>query len=349
LDYEGWQTMEDPVNPGQELIFMDNEMSNLIYQDSHAQDYSVSIDGGNDKGTFYLGLGYLDDKGLVFGSNFDRISGTFNGSYEITDAFKVTSKVTYAHSSQTLPFDDDYSLFQRTAGLAPTSRIYNNNPDGSLSDELQPGTYLGFGNPLYYEDKFIRDNLEQRLKASVQFDYQITNDLKATLRGSHFTINNSNESFNKAYLNSGSLNTNRRASASQDRTLRNQVTGMLKYNTRIGENHNVNALLGTEYFREKSFSFNAATRLSPTDLIPTMNVGSEASGVPSSYRTGYEIASVFGQVNYDFDYKYLIGLTFRRDGTSRLANNKYDFFPGISLGWNVHEEDFFKNQLPELT
>ncbi|MGM0376405.1 MAG: SusC/RagA family TonB-linked outer membrane protein [Bacteroidota bacterium] len=345
LDYEGWETMEDPVNPGTDLIFMDNQLNDLFYQDSHAQDYSVSLDGGNDKGTFYLGLGFQDNKGLVFGSNFKRMSGTFNGSYDITDALKATAKVTYAHSSQDLPFEDDYDLFQRTAGLAPTHRIYNNNPDGSLSEELQPGTYVGFGNPLYYQDKFIEDNLEQRLKASVQFDYQITDDFKATLRGSHFTVNNSNESFNKAYLNSGSLNTDRQASASHARTLRDQVTGMLKYNTRLGENHNVNALLGTEYFREKSFNFNAATRLSPTDLIPTMNVGSEASGTPHSYRTGYEIASVFGQVNYDFDYKYLVGLTFRRDGTSRLGNNKWDFFPGISLGWNVHEEDFFKESV----
>ncbi|TNF39473.1 MAG: SusC/RagA family TonB-linked outer membrane protein, partial [Bacteroidetes bacterium] len=53
--------------------------------------------------------------------------------------------------------------------------------------------------------------------------------------------------------------------------------------------------------------------------------------------------SLFGQVNYDFNYKYLLGLTFRYDGTSRLGNNKYDFFPGISLGWNAHNEDFFKN------
>jgi hypothetical protein len=74
-----------------------------------------------------------------------------------------------------------------------------------------------------------------------------------------------------------------------------------------------------------------------------MNVGSEASGVPYSYRSGYEIASLFGQLNYDFDYKYLLGLTFRYDGTSRLGNDQWDFFPGVSVGWNVHNEDFFKD------
>lgn len=342
LGYDGWQTIEDPVNPGTMLIFQENQMNELFYQDSYAQDYSLSFDGGNEKGTYYLGLGYLDDKGLVFGSAFKRISGTFNASYKVTENLKISSNIIYAHSNVNQPYDNVYNLFQRTAGLAPTSRIYNNNPDGSLSDDYQPGTYLGFGNPLYYQDKFVRHNLEQRLTGSVQLDYTFLNDFTFTLRGSHFAINNSNEAFNKSYLNSGRLNTERLASASHQRTLRNQLTAMLNYKKSFQGKHNVNALLGTEYFVEDRFSMDAATRLSPTDLIYTMNVGSEANGVPSSFKTGYEIASLFGQLNYDFDYKYLVGFTFRHDGTSRLGNNKYGFFPGVSLGWNAHNEDFFK-------
>jgi TonB-linked SusC/RagA family outer membrane protein len=343
LAYDGWQTMEDPVNPGTTLIFMENKMNELFYQKSNSQDYTLSFDGGNDKGTYYMGLGFLDDNGLVTGSEFKRVSGTFNASYKLTDALRISSNIFYAHSNRNLPYDSDYNLFQRTAGLAPTSRIYNNNPDGSLSNEYQPGTYLGFGNPLYYQDKFIKYNLEQRLSGSVQLDYTFLKDFVFTLRGSHFSVNNSNESFSKAYLNSGSLITSRNASASLDRSLRNQLTGLLNYKKSFDGLHNVSAMLGAEYFIEKSFSMSAGTRLSPTDLIYTMNVGSEASGVPYSFRTGYEIASLFGQVNYDFNYKYLLGLTFRYDGTSRLGNNKYDFFPGISLGWNAHNEDFFKN------
>lgn len=342
LNYDGWQTIKDPIT-GKDLIFQENQMNELFYQKSYSNDYSLAFDGGNDKGTYYLGLGYLDDKGLVFGSAFKRFSGTINASYNITDAFKISTNVIYAHSKRNLPFDTDYNLFQRTAGLAPTSRIYNNNPDGSLSDIYQPGTYLGFGNPLYYQDKFIRKNLEQRLNASVQMDYKFLNDFNLMLRGSHFTVNNSDESFNRAYLNSGSLNTEREAGASHQRTLRYQLTAMLSYKKMISNAHNINALLGTELFEQNNFSFSAATRLSPTDLIPTMNVGSEAKGVPTSFRTGYRINSLFGQLNYDYQYRYLLGLTFRYDGTSRLGNNKYGFFPGISFGWNVHNEEFFKS------
>lgn len=342
LNYPGWQTIDDPVNPGTALIFQENKMSDLIYQNSYTNDYTLSFDGGNDKGNYYLGLGYLDDKGLVFGSHFKRYSGTLSASYNITDNFKSTANIVYAHSNFNKPFDNIYNIFQRNAGIAPTSRIYNNNLDGSLSNELQPGTYLGFGNPLYYRDKFVRTNLEQRITSSVQFDWKFLPNFNYMVRGSYFSVNNTDEGFNKAYLNSGSLNTARVAFANYDRILRNQITSVISYKKNFLNKHNLNALVGHEYFRENRFNLNASTRLSPTDLIYTMNVGPEIENLPSSSKTSYAINSYFGQLNYDFDNKYLFGLTFRKDGTSRLGNEKYDFFPGISSGWNVHNESFYK-------
>jgi TonB-dependent SusC/RagA subfamily outer membrane receptor len=318
LNQEGWESMEDPINPGQTLIFQNNDLSELFFQESFSRDHSLSFDGGNERGTYYLGLGYLDDQGIVFGSGFKRYSGTFNASYKITDNFRVSSNLIYAHSNFSRTYiDSDNWVFQRAAGQPPTSRIFNNNPDGTLSSEPNPGTNLSFGNPLYYRDKLLRDNLEQRLTSSVQFDWQFIKNFNLMVRGSHFTINNSNEAFDKAYINGGQLNTTRTASASQARTLRNQLTTTIGYNKTISEIHNLSVLLGGEYFRQDNFSLSAATRLSPTDLIPTLNAGAEASGIPSSFIDAYSIASLFGQVNYDYDSRYLVGLTFRQDGTSR--------------------------------
>lgn len=345
LNYEGWQTIEDPVNPGRQLIFMDNSyLKEQYYQTSFSNDHTLSFDGGNDKGTYYLSLGFLDDKGLVYNTGFKRYSGTFNGSYKIFDNVKASANVIYGHSSKIDSFDSIYDIFQRATGLAPTSRVYNNNPDGSLSSELQPGTYRGFGNPLYYRDKFFNDNLEQRLTASAQLDWAFAKNFNLMVRGSYFSINNTEESFNKAFLNSGRLNTERIAYADYERTLRHQYTSVLSYKNTFAEKHNVSALLGTEYFREKKFGLAGTTRKSPTDLIHTLNAGAEAQGKPTSERTEYAIASVFGQLNYDYDDRYLLGLTFRSDGTSRLANDKYGFFPGASLGWNLHNESFYKDK-----
>ena len=196
---------------------------------------------------------------------------------------------------------------------------------------------------MYYQDKFLRKTLEQRLTTGVSLDYEIIPDLTLTIKGSLFAVNLTKESFNKAYLTGGSLNTARTSSASYGRTLTQQYNALLNYNKKIGSNHNLNLLLGEEYYNYYYFTMGASTKNSPTDLITTMNAGSEASGVPSSWSTGTRLLSTLGRIAYDYDGRYLLNINFRFDGSSKLGNNKWGFFPGVSLGWNMHNESFFKN------
>ncbi|WP_240915517.1 TonB-dependent receptor [Polaribacter sp. 20A6] len=347
LDQPGWKTVVDPLDPSKQILFLDNDVSDNIYQDSTIKDHYLSFDGGNKDGTYYLGLGLLDNDGLILGSGFKRYSAKFSGSYNISDKLKVNSNVLYAHSNlNTSPLGGDDTVFRRYAGQAPTSRTYDTNPDGTMSTVLSPGTNAGFGNPLYYQDKFVRENLEQRLTASVGVDWEILENLSASAQASHFTINNHNQSFNKAYRQgstSSPLNTTRNASTSLGRTLRNQLTGTLSYTKKFGD-HNFNVLLGGEYYKDNNFSSYASTKGSPTDLIPTLNAGAEPTGA-TSFETEFALVSTFGRLLYDFDSKYLVSATFRRDGSSRLGNEKFDFFPSVSLGWNAHNEEFIQNSV----
>ncbi|MDT0554022.1 SusC/RagA family TonB-linked outer membrane protein [Urechidicola vernalis] len=347
LNQPGWNSIPDILDPSQEILFYDNQdVGDRIYQDSSTRDHYLSFDGGNEDGTYYLGLGILDNDGLILGSGFERYSGKFSGSYNIRENIKVNSNILYSHSNLSRsPLGSDNTVFRRFQGQAPTSRDYDNNPDGTWSDVYAVGQNQGFGNPLYYQDKFVRKNLEQRLSANVGISWDIIDDLTLAVNGSHFTVNNHNESFNRAYRvgsTTGPLRTGREAAVSLGRTLRNQVTGTLNYTKKI-DNHNFNALLGAEYYKDNYFSTSAGTRNSPTDLIETLNAGAEANGIPSSFETEYVISSVFGRLLYDYNNKYLFSFTFRNDGSSRLGNNKYGFFPGVSFGWNLHNEDFFIN------
>ncbi|QCX38617.1 SusC/RagA family TonB-linked outer membrane protein [Aureibaculum algae] len=347
LNQPGWNSIPDILDPSQEILFYDNKgVGDRIYQDSFSKDHYLSFDGGNEKGTYYLGLGALDNDGLVLGSGFKRYSGKFSGSYNISDKFKVNSTILYSHSNLSRsPLGNDDTVFRRFQGQAATSRTYDTNADGTFSNVYSVGQNQSFGNPLYYQDKFIRKNLEQRLSASVGIDWDLLDDLTLSIDGSHFAINNHNESFNKAYRvgsTTGPLRTGREASVSLGRTLRNQLTGTLNYIKKFGY-HNVNVLVGAEYYKDNYFGTSAGTRNSPTDLIQTLNAAPEADGIPYSAETEYVITSTFGRLLYDYNDKYLVSLTYRYDGSSRLGNNKFGFFPGVSLGWSAHNEDFFKN------
>ena len=347
LNQAGWNSIPDILNPTQEILFYDNkDVGDRIYQDSEIKDHYLSFDGGNESGTYYLGLGLLDNDGLILGSGFKRYSGKFSGSYRINDNLKVNSNILYSHSNLSRsPLGSDDTVFRRFQGQASTQRTFDTNPDGTMSDQYAVGQNQSFGNPLYYQDKFVRKNLEQRLAASFGVNWNVLNDFTIAVTGSHFSINSHNESFNKAYRvgsTQGPLRTAREASVSLTRTIRNQLTGTINYNKNFGS-HNVNALIGAEYFKDNVFNTSAGTRNSPTDLIQTLNAGAEANGIPYSFESEFVLSSVFGRLLYDFDDRYLFNFSFRNDGSSRLGNNKFDFFPGASFAWNVHNEALFED------
>lgn len=352
LNFPGWQSIDDPITPGQKLIFMDNNMSQLYYQPSMSQEYNVSMDGGTDKANYYAGLGYLDDVGIVYGSKLKRYTGTVNASFKVRENFKVSSTMLYAISNSIPHYlgSDNYSIFQRAAGLAPTTRIFYNNPDGSLSGDYNPGVGLNFGNPLYYNDKFVRDNMEQRLTTSLTMDWGFAKDFNLTVRGSFFTVSNNNTSFAKKYRDGGNTIDTRTSSFSMNRSMRPQLTSFISYKKNYGTKHHVDALIGHEYYYNQYFSNYSATKGSPTDLIYTMGEGTAADGVPTSFKTKEATNSFFLQANYDYEGKYLLGINARTDGSSRLyKNNRYDIFPGISVGWNIHRENFFSSLIPFIS
>ena len=100
-------------------------------------------------------------------------------------------------------------------------------------------------------------------------------------------------------------------------------------------------MVGGEYFNWHQYTLNAKTQNSPSDDIPTLNAGSNRT-YSYSYKQGYRILSGFARVNYNYNLKYLLSVVARYDGISKLSDHRWGFFPGVSVGWNVTEEDFWK-------
>ena len=111
----------------------------------------------------------------------------------------------------------------------------------------------------------------------------------------------------------------------------------MTYTDTFNEKHNLEAMVGGEYFNYHYFLFEATTQNSPSDDIPTLNAGSNRTKTTSK-KEGYRILSGFARVNYNYDYRYLLSVVARYDGISKLSDNRWGFFPGISAGWNIHEE-----------
>lgn len=338
---EGWQQMQDPTDPNKQILFKDysGQMKDAAFQDpSFTQDHYINITGGNDKGTFAASLGYYKEDGLIKGTSYERFSGTFNGSYKIFPILTVNAGTTYTWSRQPGLWIGSYEFFYRTMSQRPTWNPYME--DGSPAS----GFGTGDGNPLYYKDKLTNTNGTRRSTYNIGFDLEIIpKKLILKENSALYHVDDQTDKFEKSYQqqNATSPNLTRKAEAKYIKQNQQQHSVTLTYTDTFKEKHNLEAMLGGEYFNWHQYTLNARTENSPSDDIPTLNAGSNRT-YTYSYKEDYRILSGFARVNYNYNYKYLLSVVARYDGISKLSDNRWGFFPGISAGWNIMEEEFFK-------
>lgn len=341
LQKKGWSTMDDPFFEGKQILFKDysGQLDDEVFSSSAiTQDHYLNITGGNDKSTFASSLGYYNEDGMIKGTGFKRFSGSFNGSYKILPILNVKAGVSYVWSTRPELWTETYGFFYRNRAQRPTWNPWNE--DGSPAS----GFGIDDGNPAYYRDRLTQNNSTARATYNMGFTLDIL-PKELVLSGNASLVNYQyqREKFNKAYQTqiAASPETTRRAEAWIQKYNQIQLNASLAYTKTFAEKHNLDVMVGGEYYTYDQLDFEAKTEGSPTDDVPTLNVGSTRT-LTRTEKTGYRILSGFGRVNYNYNLKYLLSITARYDGISRLKDNRWGFFPGVSVGWNIMEEEFWK-------
>ena len=336
---EGWKQMTDPVT-GKQIVFKDygTTLRDEVYKDpAFTQDHYLSFNGGSEKGTFAASLGYYSEDGTVKGTEYRRFSGTLNGNYKVLPILNIKGGVSFSTSTAPeLYYDDMADLFERMQSMEPTWKPF--------FDDGSPNYGYGKrdGNPLYWLDKLTNKNNTRKTTLNIGADLELVKD-KLFLRenSSIYYEDYTRELFDKEYRDYWNVNTERKASFAYQRTIQQQHSVQLEYTDTFKENHNFSAMLGGEYFENQYTEYSGSGQGAPFDDIPTINASGNENMTAYSYREGYRIASFFGRVTYDYKRRYLFTAVARYDGISRLSDNRWGFFPGVSAGWNIHEEAFF--------
>ena len=338
---EGWKQMTDPVT-GRQIVFKDygTTLRDEVYKDpAFTQDHYLSFNGGSEKGTFAASLGYYSEDGTVKGTEYRRFSGTLNGNYKVLPILNIKGGVSFSTSTAPeLYYDDMADLFERMQSMEPTWKPF--------FDDGSPNYGYGKrdGNPLYWLDKLTNKNNTRKTTLNIGADLELVKD-KLFLRenSSIYYEDYTRELFDKEYRDYWNVNTERKASFAYQHTIQQQHSVQLEYTDTFKENHNFSAMLGGEYFENQYTEYSGSGQGAPFDDIPTLNASGNENMTAYSYREGYRIASFFGRVTYDYKRRYLFTAVARYDGISRLSDNRWGFFPGVSAGWNIHEETFFHN------
>ena len=303
--------------------------------DAPVQEHTIAASGGGDKYNFYTSLGYYAQESVSIGSEFERISGSLNFSHQLGENFEFSSSNTGSYSYQDGILEGSAYFSSPQAAkffLPPTDQPYNE--DGSLNlDTSLP-------NPLYIMDADVDENKFTRIISnnSLVWHTPIENLDFTTRAGLDYRITNY-------------ITYNNRISGDGDQTggygFQSYDTGVtyvfqnsLDYFFDIQDQHNFTLKLLQEYQENRSYYLWGEGNTYPTDGLINLDNTGMPTGVGSNFYD-WKIASYLATVAYDFDERYVLNGTYRREGSSRFApDNRWGDFYSVGAAWNLHREGF---------
>lgn len=332
---EGWQSIPDPADPSRTLIFNSVDWQSMLFRKPLSQSHAISVSGGTQKARFYLGLGYLDSKGIAIQTDYKRFSMNLSGELNINDKIKLFSRVMYSNmQNKQAPTVD---IFKSSLIAPTTNKLYFE--DGSLAT----GRSLGYSNPFYRMSLYNPKNLANDLTMIVGGQAEIIEGLTFSPQISLQYRGGYSRNFTRSYLDGPStLVTSRTATGSYSENFRPQVNAILNYAKVFNDVHDFEIKAGLSYLWANNISLSATGQNAATDIIPTLNASATPTAV-SGAETQHALAGYFSRATYNYKGKYLFAASLRYDGASNLGtDNKWGLFPGVSAGWNVDREDFWK-------
>lgn len=344
---QGYKSMIDPIT-GKTIIYSEFTASDASVRDlALTQDYNISASGGNDRGRYYASLGYYDESGFPVISYYKRLSFVTNGSYKITPWLESTSSLNFSRSDSRQVSDyiggGEANFFGIMFSAPPTMRHYN--PDG---EEIIPTTNWENGNWDAAKSSFYRRNTNYRFTMNQGLNFRLTDHITLKLNGMWYFNMYEKEKFNGTYLvNPGTSNSDHAASASYSRMLSQTYNAIAGYENSWND-HNLSVIVGYEFYDKYNFGLSAGGQGSDFDDLPSLGYidKTEDKNISkismNSTHTRERSMSFFGNASYDWKGKYLFSFSARYDGYSKLVNNKWGFFPGVSAAWNIHKEEFME-------
>ena len=320
--------------------------------------HNLSLTGGTEKVKYYMSIGYMNQGGIIRSGdwNYQRYNVRSNLSVEVAKGLNVELRLSGRFDNRKKPYNGD-NLFRSAQMAIPTYSMYaNDNPDywGAVGDMANP-VHVSNSDDSGYEDRLRREfNSSLAItwqlpwvkglmaKALVAYDY--TNKEWKTWRKdlSEYTYDYANEEYIEKVVNTAHLE------SKLENYDKPTYQFSMNYNNTFAKKHNIGAMLVWEMYNDKK-NWVTGTRDFAIGLIPDLDYGDKTNQEASGKTQETAHAGLVGRLNYDFSNRYLVEFNFRYDGTYKFrAGNRWGFFPGVSLGWRVSEEAFFKKLLPDM-
>jgi len=303
------------------------------------QNHHLEMSGGSDNITYYYGIGITDQEGIIRGNEYTRVNLRGASDIKINKILQAGYGITINGTNS-----DNAAGVLRQAYVAPPA-FEPRNDAGGFTDPV----ILGFGNfanpaaTIYYHD-----NTTQSINTLTNVYAQIKPVEGLTVKSS-FTLDGS-YSRNRAYTPEYWVSVTQNDTISHLTKSTNEIFNYTFDNTatytKTFGSHRINAMAGFSMLQFRSRGLNATTTRVPyfSEATLYLNNGSIDDITAGDYGSLIRSTSYFGRLFYAYENKYLLTVTFRRDGSSTFpAAERWGSFPSVGIGWLASDEDFIKD------
>ncbi len=334
LNAEQWHeyrgTTPDPENP------VDVDWLDEILSTAPMSSYELSASGGDEKTQFFISGNYYDQEGIILGTDFQRLNGRINLDHRVNENVKIGGSLGTSYSLNNRVEGDRslHGVLPNAISMAPVYPVYN--PDGSYN---QDGF---FANPVAIGNEAINEAHSYRTLGNAFTDIKFLNHFTFSTKWGMDYLSLREHSYDPILTRQGAT-TNGLGIEAQTNVLNIVSNNLVRYVDDFNEVHNLEALAGYSFEMFQS-------RIQYAEGIdfpgPYFEYLLDAGTIrrAETVATDRGINSYFGQVKYNYNFKYIITLSGRYDGSSKFGlNNRYGFFPAISAAWRISEEKFFED------
>ena len=344
---------------GEEYLITPDNWLDEAYKDGVRQEYNLNVSAGNDNSSFYASVNYLDNQGITYNSNYERLSTRLKADYKVKKWLKIGANMAYTHTEQDAVGGDgdgssSGSIFAFASNVAPIYPIYIRDAKGNLLKDSYGYTRHDFGdednaglsrpvlntaNPYLQNQLDINSSEGNSFNANGFAEITFLKNFKFTWNSSAYVAESRATSTTNPYY--GAYKTsNGEVSKSHTRRFTWNHQQLLNWEDSFGDN-NIAIMLGHEYYRNKYYSLSASKKnqFDPTNTELSSAINNVNS---NSYTQDYNTEGYFGRVMYDYDNKYYVSGSYRRDASSRFhPDNRWGDFWSASAAWDISKEDFF--------
>ncbi|TDD99361.1 SusC/RagA family TonB-linked outer membrane protein [Flavobacterium cellulosilyticum] len=338
-------TVPEFLDSKQTLKSADTDWYKEIAQTGIAKSYDLSVSNGSEKGNYLFSLGYYNNDGIVKNSNFERITARLNTSFKYFDNKLIIGENLSINKTGELQIPGVLDSALKASPLIPVRTVDGigwGGPVGGMNDRQNPvrlldaNKYNGYDYHRLFGNVFASLEIVKNLNLKTNYGLEYNDFYKKTLQFS----------YQSGYLKNDKSAVN----IDNSRSTKFTWTNTLNYKLNI-KKHNLEAFIGSEMFKES----NKNTSLRAEDFVietPDFMYPDAASGKKTNFgsATAYSLLSYFGNINYDYDGRYLLSATLRHDGSSRFGkNNKFGTFPALSAGWRISNEKFISDNFSKIS